>query len=173
MAGFFFLPNAVTQYNYFPGIFLPGLLLLPKTEYFLRKNPLWIAILIYLGYMLCTSFWSYEFSFSTFLYDSKLALYILVFLMTTVAIDLTDKFRRIYKRIGETYRCARYIPLRQLGRRVYLTLKRGIVCRLPCVLSVPRRRPAYRASPWPSSPLRMDTIRERQKGMELHYQKLS
>ena len=93
MAGFFFLPNAVTQYNYFPAIFLPSLFLLPKTESFLRKKRLWIAILLYLGYMLITSFWSNAFSISTLWYDLKLALYIVAFLMMTVTIDLNHENR--------------------------------------------------------------------------------
>jgi O-antigen ligase len=91
MAGFFFIPNAVDQYKfYIAAVFLPGLFLLPKIEYVLRKNRLWIAILLYLGYMLCSSFWSNEFSIATLWYDLKLALYILAFLMITVTIDLNQ-----------------------------------------------------------------------------------
>lgn len=94
MAGFFFIPNAVDQYIfYISAVFLPGLLLLPKTEYFLRKNRLWVAILIYLGYMLLSSFWSSEFSITTLWYDLKLALYVLAFLMITVTLDLSHDNR--------------------------------------------------------------------------------
>lgn len=94
MAGFFFIPNAVDQYKfYIAAVFLPGLLLLPKTEYFLRNNRLWIAILLYLGYMLCSSFWSNDFSISTLWYDLKLALYVLAFLMITVTIGLNHDDR--------------------------------------------------------------------------------
>ena len=89
MAGFFFIPNAVDQYKfYIAAVFLPGLFLLPKIGYVLRENRLWIAILVYLGYMLCSSFWSNEFSIATLWYDLRLALYILAFLMITVTIDL-------------------------------------------------------------------------------------
>lgn len=91
MAGFFFIPNAVDQYKfYIAAVFLPGLLLLPKTGYFLRNSRFWIAILLYLGYMIFSSFWSDEFSISGMWYDLKLALYILAFLMITVTINLND-----------------------------------------------------------------------------------
>jgi len=89
MAGFFFIPNTVDRYKfYIAAVFLPGLFLLPKIGYVLRKNRLWIAILLNLGYTLCTSFWSNEFSIATLWYDLRLALYILAFLMITVTIDL-------------------------------------------------------------------------------------
>ncbi len=94
MVGFFFIPNAVDQYKfYIAAVFLPSLFLLPKTEYLLRNNPLWIAILLYLGYMLFSSFWSNEFSITTLWYDLKLALYILAFLMITVTLDLSHDNR--------------------------------------------------------------------------------
>ena len=80
MAGFFFIPNTVDRYKfYIVAVFLPGLFLLPKIGYVLRKNRLWIAILLNLGYTLCTSFWSNEFSIATLWYDLRLALYLLAF----------------------------------------------------------------------------------------------
>lgn len=85
MAGFFFIPNAVNQYELFGvAVFIPFLLLARDILAVVKRNTLWLLTVAYVTWMLATSFWSDEFSWFEFFYTLRLALYILVFILITV-----------------------------------------------------------------------------------------
>ena len=98
LAGFFIVPNAVDLYKFYSiAVFLPALFAVKPA---LRKpgdNRLWYSILAYLVYMLLTSFWSADFSGKEFFNDSRLAAYIVVFLLITVVISAQDQ--RLFENI--------------------------------------------------------------------------
>lgn len=91
LAGFFYIPNAVDLYKFYVvALFLPGLFITPRTFSSLRGNGLFYAILLYIGYMVISSFWSANFSI-TYLWDaSRLGAYTVVFLLVTVFIRDRD-----------------------------------------------------------------------------------
>jgi O-antigen ligase len=93
LAGFFFVPNAVDLYKfYIAAVFIPGLFLATRVTRLVRSSQTWIATVIYLAYMLLSSFWSNDFSASTLWYDFKLAAYIAVFLLVSASLNLDKKF---------------------------------------------------------------------------------
>jgi hypothetical protein len=100
LMGFFFIPNAVSQYKFFIGaVFLPGLFAIKDVLKTLKYNRLWYLILLYLIYMLITSFWSKDFSAKELSYSVRLAAYIIMFLLITVLIYQYDQtvFEKIIK----------------------------------------------------------------------------
>ena len=103
LMGFFFIPNAVTQYRLFSGaLFLPGLFVIRDTLKTLQHNRLWHLILLYLGYMLISSFWSKDFSVKELSYSLRLAAYIIMFLLITVLLYRHEHkvFEKIIKSIS-------------------------------------------------------------------------
>jgi len=91
LAGFFIVPNAVDLYKFYSiAVFLPGLFAVKPVLREPGDYSLWISILAYLGYMLLTSFWSLDFSGKEFFNDSRLAAYIVVFLLIAVVISVRD-----------------------------------------------------------------------------------
>jgi O-antigen ligase len=98
LAGFFIVQNAVDLYKFYSvAVFLPALFAIKPV---LRKpgdNHLWYSILAYLVYMLLTSFWSADFSGKELFNDSRLAAYIVVFLLIAVVISAQDQ--RLFENI--------------------------------------------------------------------------
>jgi O-antigen ligase len=98
MAGFFFIPNAVDQYKFFSvAVFVPFLFLARDLLAKTGRNPLWLLTVVFLTWMLASSFWSAEFSPHEFIKTFRLALYILTFILVTVYL-ITEKpgiFRKI------------------------------------------------------------------------------
>lgn len=93
LAGFFFVPNAVDLYKfYIAAVFIPGLFLVPRVARLVGNNQIWMAVIVYLAYMILTSFWSSSFSGSTLWYDIKLAAYIAVFLLVSTSLNLGKQF---------------------------------------------------------------------------------
>lgn len=85
LAGFFYVPNAVDLYKFYSvAVFIPGLLWLPRAYPLLRSNHLFYLVLIYLAYMLVTPAWGESFQWKPYLNYLRLALYVLVFLATSV-----------------------------------------------------------------------------------------
>lgn len=87
LVGFFYIPNAVDLYKYYTvAVLLPGLFLLSDGWRLLMRNPLFLAILAYLCYMLLTPLWGEGFEWRAYLNYLRLALYVLVFIMVTVVL---------------------------------------------------------------------------------------
>ncbi|MFQ5644672.1 MAG: O-antigen ligase family protein [Thiogranum sp.] len=98
MAGFFFIPNAGDQYKFFGvALFVPFLFLARDLLAKTGRNPLWLLTVVFLAWMLASSFWSAEFSWHEFIKTLRLALYILAFILITVYLITTrpDMFRKI------------------------------------------------------------------------------
>jgi O-antigen ligase len=84
MLGFFFIPNAVDQYKFYSvAVFIPALALLPRMIRTLGYDRLLQLIVVYLLWMLLTSFWSETFSLEVFVKTLRLAAYIIVFILLT------------------------------------------------------------------------------------------
>ncbi len=82
MLGFFFIPNAVDQYKFFSvAVFLPALPLLPCIIKATGYDRLLLLLIVYLTWMLLTSFWSVTFSVEELFKTLRLALYIVTFVL--------------------------------------------------------------------------------------------
>jgi len=122
LAGFFYIPNAVDLYKFYVvALFLPGLFITPRTLSSLRGNGLFYAILLYIGYMVISSFWSANFSI-TYLWDaSRLGAYTVVFLLVTVFIR--DRDPALFDSIIMLSACwPRLLPLRRYSSGIPKTL---------------------------------------------------
>ncbi len=100
LLGFFVIPNAVDQYKFFIGaVFLPGLFAAKRVFQTLDHIRLWQLSLLYLLYMLITSFWSAEFSVKELAYTLLLTAYLIMFLLISVLIFQHDRtlFQTILK----------------------------------------------------------------------------
>ncbi len=98
LAGFFIVQNAVDLYKFYSiAVFLPALLAVKYVPRRAVDNGLWYSILAYLAYMLLTSFWSADFSGKELFVDSRLAAYIVVFLLIAVVISVRDQ--RLFENI--------------------------------------------------------------------------
>lgn len=85
MLGFFFIPNAVDQYKFYSiAVFIPALPLLPRIVKALGYDKLFYLIVVYLLWMLLSSFWSVAFSLEAFFKTLRLAAYIVVFMLLTI-----------------------------------------------------------------------------------------
>jgi O-antigen ligase len=85
LAGFYFVPNAVDNYKfYIAAVFLPGVFLLPQTFQRCLRSPIWLSLLVYLGYMLLSSLWSADFSQTILWRDARYTAYILGFILLTL-----------------------------------------------------------------------------------------
>ncbi|GMQ89532.1 MAG: O-antigen ligase family protein [Gammaproteobacteria bacterium] len=92
LVGYFVVPNGGDLYKFYSvAVFLPGLFAVKTVFRELRGNGLWYSILAYLVYMLLTSFWSIDFSGKEFFIDSRLAVYIVMFLLVTILISARDQ----------------------------------------------------------------------------------
>ena len=91
LAGFLFIPNAVDLYKYYIAVVFPlGLIYSFRTVALVAHSKLLLAVLLYLVYMLLTSFWSQNFTLGMLLYDISLAAYIIVFLLLTITIGIRN-----------------------------------------------------------------------------------
>jgi len=91
LAGFFIVQNAVDLYKFYSiAVFLPALFAVKPVLIKQGYNSLWYSILAYLAYMLLSSFWSVDFSVKEFFNDSRLAAYIVMFLLIAVVISARD-----------------------------------------------------------------------------------
>jgi O-antigen ligase len=87
MLGFFFIPNAVTQYKFYSiAVFIPALPLLPRILKTSDRDPLFLLIVVYLLWMVLSSFWSETFSPEEFFKTLRLAAYIIMFILLTTYI---------------------------------------------------------------------------------------
>lgn len=85
LAGFYFVPNAVDHYKfYIAAVFFPGLFLLPRVMTQSQGSLIWRSLLVYLGYMLLSSFWSHSFSVAALWRDIRYCAYLLSFILLTV-----------------------------------------------------------------------------------------
>lgn len=82
LLGFFFIPNAVDQYKFYGlAVFIPALPLVPRMLGIVGRDRLFGLIVIYLLWMLISSYWSAAFDVPEFLATLRLVLYILVFIL--------------------------------------------------------------------------------------------
>ena len=92
LAGYFVVPNGGDLYKFYSvAVFVPGLFAIKPALREPVDPGLWYSILAYLVYMLLTSFWSMDFSGKEFLVDSRLAAYIVMFLLVTILISARDQ----------------------------------------------------------------------------------
>jgi len=92
LVGYFVVPNGGDLYKFYSvAVFVPGLFAVKPALREPVDPGLWYSILAYLVYMLLTSFWSMDFSWKEFLVDSRLAAYIVMFLLVTILLYARDQ----------------------------------------------------------------------------------
>ena len=102
LAGYFIIPSGGDLYKFYSvAVFVPGLFAVKSALRETVDSGLWYSILTYLVYMLLTSFWSIDFSWKEFLVDTRLAAYIVMFLLVTILLYARDQqlFENIIKLI--------------------------------------------------------------------------
>ena len=82
LTGFFYVINAVDLYKIFLlAVILPALPGVPRGLKLLRRDPLFLLLLAFLGFMMLSSAWSYPVSIRLFVEQGRYALLILAFIV--------------------------------------------------------------------------------------------